>query len=148
MPQVCADDQKTCCTTPPLKKTFSDDWSANDLEQWGPDYFGWCNISLIWWWWLWWGLIRSLQGEEVPHPSRSRRHDRKGREGSSCCHVPFHRGRWSHISPGIKVFLLLILISRFREAVKTVGKIQDLVQNRWPPTPHRYIYDFTSGFQG
>ena len=41
--QVCADDKKTCCTTPPLKKTFSDDWSANDLEQWGPDYFGPCK---------------------------------------------------------------------------------------------------------
>jgi len=41
--KVCADDQKTCCTTPPLKKTFSDDWSANDLEQWGPDYFGPCK---------------------------------------------------------------------------------------------------------
>merc|ERR1712228_281403 len=41
--KVCADDQKTCCTTPPLKKTFSDDWSSNDLEQWGPDYFGECK---------------------------------------------------------------------------------------------------------
>merc|ERR1712088_924916 len=41
--KVCADDEKTCCTTPPLKKTFSDDWSSNDLEQWGPDYFGECK---------------------------------------------------------------------------------------------------------
>merc|ERR1712233_220936 len=41
--KVCADDKKTCCTTPPLKKTFSDDWSSNDLEQWGPDYFGPCK---------------------------------------------------------------------------------------------------------
>jgi len=41
--KVCSDDKKTCCTTPPLKKTFSDDWSSNDLEQWGPDYFGPCK---------------------------------------------------------------------------------------------------------
>lgn len=44
--QVCSDDKndkKACCTTPPLKKTFSDDWSSNDLEQWGPDYFGPCK---------------------------------------------------------------------------------------------------------
>ena len=26
-----------------MKKTFSDDWSSNDLEQWGPDYFGECK---------------------------------------------------------------------------------------------------------
>ena len=46
MVQVCSDDKndkKACCTTPPLKKTFSDDWSSNDLEQWGPDYFGACK---------------------------------------------------------------------------------------------------------
>merc|ERR1712032_209317 len=44
--KVCSDDKndkKACCTTPPLKKTFSDDWSSNDLEQWGPDYFGPCK---------------------------------------------------------------------------------------------------------
>ena len=41
--QVCSDDQKTCCTTPPLKKSFSDDWSANDLEQWSKDSFGPCR---------------------------------------------------------------------------------------------------------
>jgi hypothetical protein len=40
---VCSDDQKTCCTTPVLSKSFSDDWSANDLEQWGKDYFGPCK---------------------------------------------------------------------------------------------------------
>jgi len=41
--KVCSDDQKNCCTTPALKKTFSDDWSANDLEQWNPDKFGDCK---------------------------------------------------------------------------------------------------------
>merc|ERR1719370_2773857 len=44
--KVCSDDKndkKACCTTPPLKKTFSDDWSSNDLEQWGPYYFGPCK---------------------------------------------------------------------------------------------------------
>ena len=45
--QVCSDDKKTCCTTPPLKKTFSDDWSSNDLEQWGPDYFGPCKGNVM-----------------------------------------------------------------------------------------------------
>lgn len=41
--KVCSDDQKTCCTTPALKKTFSDDWSPNDLEQWSEDRFGDCR---------------------------------------------------------------------------------------------------------
>merc|ERR1712029_980784 len=41
--KICSDDKKTCCTTPALKSTFSDDWSKNDLETWGKKYFGPCK---------------------------------------------------------------------------------------------------------
>jgi len=40
--KICSDASSTCCTTPPLKKTFSDDWSSNDLEEWGTRYLGDC----------------------------------------------------------------------------------------------------------
>merc|ERR1719477_87274 len=40
--KICSDSSTTCCTTPPLKKTFSDDWSRNDLEEWGSRYLGDC----------------------------------------------------------------------------------------------------------
>jgi len=40
--KICSDSSTTCCTTPPLKKTFSDDWSRNDLEEWGTRYLGDC----------------------------------------------------------------------------------------------------------
>jgi len=45
--KVCSDDGKTCCTTPPLKKSFSDDWSSNDLEQWNQDYLGPCKNKTL-----------------------------------------------------------------------------------------------------
>jgi len=38
--KICSDDKKTCCETPVLKATFSDDWSKNDLETWGRSYLG------------------------------------------------------------------------------------------------------------
>jgi len=55
---MCSDSDHSCCSTPPLKKTFSDDWSKNDKEEWGPGYLGNCsekrfvverglNISLV-----------------------------------------------------------------------------------------------------
>jgi len=40
--KICSDASTTCCTTPPLKKTFSDDWSRNDLEEWSGKYLGEC----------------------------------------------------------------------------------------------------------
>jgi hypothetical protein len=40
--KICSDASTTCCTTPPLKKTFSDDWSRNDVEEWGPRCLGDC----------------------------------------------------------------------------------------------------------
>jgi len=56
--KICSDGDKVCCTTPPLKKTFSDDWSKNDLEDWSGRYLGECrdkkflvekelNVSLV-----------------------------------------------------------------------------------------------------
>merc|ERR1719477_501280 len=40
--KICSDSSTTCCTTPPLKKTFSDDWSRNDVEEWESRYLGDC----------------------------------------------------------------------------------------------------------
>eukprot|EP00092_Neocalanus_flemingeri_P016023 GFUD01017342.1.p1 GENE.GFUD01017342.1~~GFUD01017342.1.p1 ORF type:complete len:379 (+),score=131.39 GFUD01017342.1:95-1231(+) len=41
--KICSDTDNVCCTSPPLKKTFSDDWSRNDREEWGQRYLGECG---------------------------------------------------------------------------------------------------------
>ena len=40
--QICSDASTSCCSTPPLKRTFHDDWSQNDLEEWKAKYLGDC----------------------------------------------------------------------------------------------------------
>jgi len=41
--KICSDDQKTCCTTGVLDKTFSDDWSRGSLETWSRSDLGSCR---------------------------------------------------------------------------------------------------------
>jgi len=45
--KFCSDDKKTCCETPALSATFSDDFSKNDLETWGKKYFGSCKDKVF-----------------------------------------------------------------------------------------------------
>jgi len=41
--KLCSDDKTSCCETDVLKSLLSDDWSPNDLENWGPKFFGACK---------------------------------------------------------------------------------------------------------
>ncbi len=41
--QICSDDKTNCCETDVMKSLLSDDWSPNDLENWGPKFFGACK---------------------------------------------------------------------------------------------------------
>lgn len=41
--KLCSDDKTSCCETDVLKSLLSDDWSPNDLENWGPRFFGACK---------------------------------------------------------------------------------------------------------
>jgi hypothetical protein len=44
--QLCSDDKTSCCETDVLKSLLSDDWSPNDLENWGPKFFGACKLVI------------------------------------------------------------------------------------------------------
>merc|ERR1719427_1001069 len=47
--KICSEDAKSCCQTPFLDKSLSDDWHSNSLELWGPSYLGDCakkNLKL------------------------------------------------------------------------------------------------------
>jgi len=41
--KLCSDDKTNCCETDVMKSLLSDDWSPNDLESWGPKFFGACK---------------------------------------------------------------------------------------------------------